>query len=75
MCPGGWRNWEYADFEKKCQENLGHEKWNKMPPVYFLGKIKETGQVLNSVHLNKHEKKRTLKTDEGPKSQMTTELS
>ena len=46
-----------------------------MPPVYFLGKIKETGQVLNSVHLNKHEKKRTLKTDEGPKSQMTTELS
>ena len=41
----------------------------------FLEKIKETGQVLNSVHLNKHEKKRTLKTDEGPKSQMTTELS
>ena len=39
-----------------------------MPPVYFLGKIKETGQVLNSVHLNKHEKKRTSKTDEGLKA-------
>ena len=55
-------------FKKICQENLGHEKWNKIPPVYFLGKIKETGQVLNSVHLNKHEKKRTSKTDEGLKA-------
>ena len=54
--------------KKNVKENLGHEKWNKMPPVYFLGKIKETGQVLDSVHLNKHEKKRTLKTDEGLKA-------